>query len=72
MSSLVSRKLVAGIVAILVVGLNARMGLGLTDQEIQAIQTIALAVIGAQGSADLATSLIPFFSKIQAPTKAEG
>jgi hypothetical protein len=58
-SNLASRKLVAGILAILAIALNARMGLGLTDAEVTSIRDIALAVIGSQAGVDLAGKAVP-------------
>ena len=71
MKALVSRKLAAALVAILIVGFNGRLGFGLTDVEVQAIVSIALAVIGAQGSVDLTGAVASCLNRCAAPTNTQ-
>jgi len=48
-----SRKLAAGVVAILLIALNNRLGLGLDAGQLDWIGTLALSVIGSQGAVDV-------------------
>jgi len=52
MNKLTSRKFLTGVVSILVIGLNNRLGLGLDDAGVAAIVTIATTGIGTQTAID--------------------
>lgn len=56
MNNLASRKLAMGVVSVVVIGLNSRLGLGLTAADVSAIVTIAVSAIGSQGAIDFLKS----------------
>lgn len=52
MNALASRKLVAGVLATLLISLNGKLNLGLDAGQLDWVGTLALAVIGVQGGVD--------------------
>lgn len=72
MQRLASRKLIMGGLAILAVTLNHKWGMGLTQDEIQAVVDIALAAIGSQAGIDLAERAVPLFGRGPAASKEAG
>jgi hypothetical protein len=52
-ANLASRKLVAGILATLLIALNTKLQLGLDAGQLDWIGTLALTVIGSQGVVDV-------------------
>ena len=72
MNRLASRKLVMAGLAILAVTLNHKWGMGLTQDEIQAVVEIALAAIGSQAGIDLAERAVPLLGRAAAAPKETG
>lgn len=56
MNNLASRKLVMGVVSVVVIGLDSRLGLGLTEVDVYSITAIAISAIGSQGAVDFLKS----------------
>jgi len=71
MNRLASRKLITAALAIAAVALNHKWGMGLTQDEIQAVVDIALAAIGSQAGIDLAERAVPLLTRTPAPTGKE-
>ena len=73
MNRLASRKLVVAGLAIAAVTLNHKWGMGLTQDEIQAVVEIALAAIGSQAGIDLAERAMPVLGRLgSTPGKETG
>lgn len=58
MNRLASKKLVALLVAVAAVALNKRLGLGLTEQDISELISLASIAIGVQGAIDIAPTIV--------------
>lgn len=56
MSNLASRKLLIALASVVVIGLNRKFALGLSDADVAAIVTIAGTGIGVQGTIDVLNS----------------
>jgi len=71
MNRLASRKLIAAALAIAAITLNHKWGMGLTQDEIQAVVDIALAAIGSQAGIDLAERAAPLLRRPRTDTPKE-